>query len=118
MHSIFPLHLYEGNHAVLEREKPVLVQEDRKRRFFMLDEIRIAEGEGKVVGEFLKMPNTSGRVRKAGRCRHAISKKSWNVMEYHGISWNVMEYHGISWNIMEYHGISWDHVSFFTHCGT
>lgn len=27
-----------------------IVQEDRKRRFFMLDEIRIAEGEGKVVG--------------------------------------------------------------------
>ena len=65
------------------RIPPAIVQEDRKRRFFMLDEIRIAEGEGKGV-------------RKAGRCRHAISKKSRNIMEYHGISWNVMEYHGIS----------------------
>ena len=53
------------------RIPPAIVQEDRKRRFFMLDEIRIAEGEGKVVGgEFLKIPK---------------------VMEYHGISWNVME---------------------------
>ena len=70
------------------RIPPAIVQEDRKRRFFMLDEIRIAEGEGKVVGgEFLKIPK-------------------------------VMEYHGISWNIMEYHGMSWNHVSFFAHCGT
>lgn len=82
MHSIFPLHLYEGNHAVLEREKPVLVlQEDRKRRFFMLDEIRIAEGEGKVVGgEFLKIrkihQDESERLEDAG---NAISKN-------HGIS--------------------------------
>ena len=43
--------------SVMEHENPVLVQEDRKRRFFMLDEIRIAEGEGKVVGGSSKIQN-------------------------------------------------------------
>ena len=73
----------------------LFAQEDRKRRFFMLDEIRIAEGEGKVVGIH---QDESERLEDAGM--------------------QSLKSHGISWNIMEYHGMSWNHVSFLAHCGT